>query len=177
MVYLLAAVSMVFSAVSTNANQAQWQTDYGKALAATRQDDRPLLVVLDVPADSKSAVKNEQLDTKGEQGKLLRSYQLCHVDASTKYGKKVAEVFKAEKLPFAAVIDKTGSVVLCKKNGQLSDEQWKNVLTTYRKGESVAATQHTAAYRGGMFDNKDDSTTIVSPSYCPSCQLKAQQSF
>ena len=187
MVYFLATISMLFSAIAADANSLQWQADYGKALAATRGDDRPLLVVLDIPADTKSAIKKEQLDTNGEQAKLLSSYQLCRVDASTEYGQKVAKVFKAEKFPFAAVIDKTGSVLLCRKNGQLSGDQWQSVLTTYEKGDRSSATPHTSAYRGeiydspstsgGMFGGESSGTTIVSPSYCPSCQQKAQQGF
>ena len=97
----------------------------------------------------------------------------------------MAEVFKAEKLPFAAVIDKTGSIVLCKKVGQLSSDEWKNILTIFEKGERSTAITHTTGYREKktsdknsstrMFDNENPSTTIVSPSYCPSCQLKAQK--
>ena len=191
MVYVLATVSMLLSAVAANTDSMQWEADYGKALAATRSDDRPLLVVLDVPAGPNTAAKTEQLDTQGEQSKLLGSYQLCHIDASTKYGQKVAEVFKAEKFPFAAVIDKTGSVVLTKQTGPLSDQQWQNMLTTYQSGERSTATSHTTshttAYRGEIYSSENSSTgifggessgsTITSPSYCPSCQLKAQQSF
>ena len=175
MVNFLAVASIVFSAVAATPSQSQWQADYGKALAATRNDDRPLLIVLDVPADKELAVKTERLKAEGEQGKLLNAYQLCHVDASTKYGKKVAEVFKAEKFPFAAVIDKTGSVVLTKKTGQLSDKEWETVLETYKAGERSLATLHTTAYRGGMFDTNGSSVSVSDPSYCPSCQLRAQQ--
>ncbi|MCH2594545.1 MAG: hypothetical protein MKZ95_01835 [Pirellulales bacterium] len=59
----------------------------------------------------------------------------------------MAEVFKAEKLPFAAVIDKTGSIVLCKKVGQLSSDEWKNILTIFEKGERSTAITHTTGYR------------------------------
>jgi hypothetical protein len=100
---LIALSSLTASAVSTGADAVQWQADYGEALAATRQDDRPLLVVLDVPDDPKSAVETEQFEIEGEQGKLLESYQLCHVDVSTKYGKKVAEAFRAKQFPFTAI--------------------------------------------------------------------------
>ena len=185
MINLVATASMLLSAIATDSNPVRWEADYGKALAATRSNDRPLLVVLDIPADTDSSFSSEQLNTKGKQAKLLSSYQLCHVDASTKYGQKVAEVFKAEKLPFAAVIDKTGSIVLCKKVGQLSSDEWKNILTTFEKGERSTAITHTTGYREKktsdknsstrMFDNENPSTTIVSPSYCPSCQLKAQK--
>jgi len=186
MVYILTVASLVFSAVAATdidqlgdrvVDQLKWQADYGKALAATRSNDRPLLVVLDVPADAKSSIPREQVDTTGAQGKLLNSYQLCRVDVSTKYGQKVAQVFKADKFPFTAIIDKTGSVVLCKKNGQLSSEEWEGVLATYQQGKQVTANRHTSAYRGGKFSGGSPSLSVENPSYCPSCQKRAQQNF
>lgn len=156
----------------------EWQADYGKALAATRADDRPLLIVLDAP---KTAAGEKQLDTAGEQAKLLAAYQLCRVDVSTEYGKRVAKVFKADKFPFTAIIDKTGSVVLTKKQGTLTDTEWVKTLSTYKLG--VRAVQiHATAYRGPMVESNSfdpysyptSGTTIVNPSYCPSCQRNAQ---
>lgn len=176
MAFLLATVSLLVSAVAANTDHAEWQSDYGKALAATRSDERPLLVVLDNPEDEKSSLDEKQLDTDGKQADLLASYQLCHVDVSTDYGQKVAEVFKAEQFPFTAIIDKTGSIVLCKKKGQLSTDEWASVLKTYKKGVRVTTEYHTTAYRG-MFSSDSSSTSVVSPSYCPACQLKAQKSF
>ena len=167
MVSILATALVVVSSIAAAPNPTPWQADYGKALAATRSNDLPLLVVLDVPSDPESAVKSDQLEAKGEQSELLGAYQRCRIDASTAYGKKVAEVFGAKEFPFTAIIDKTSSVVLCKKTGQLDDSQWLETLATYQKGEKP--TRYTSFYRA-------DSTSpdIVSPSYCPSCQLKAQ---
>ena len=165
---LVAVSSLTTSAVSTGPDAVQWQADYGKALAATRQDDRPLLVVLDVPGDPKAAVETHQFEIDGEQGKLLEAYQLCHVDVSTKYGKKVAEAFRAKQFPFTAIIDKTGSIVLTKKAGQVSSDQWQETLAKYQKGEQTTKTHATSFYRGGS-----ENSSVVSPSGCKSCQLQA----
>ena len=159
------AISSVVAAPTT----ADWHADYGKALTATRNDDRPLLIVLDVPSDPEAAVETAKLEVKGEQSKLLDAYQRCHVDVSTEYGKKVAEVFGATKFPFTAIIDKTGSVVICKKMGKLSSDEWKETLAKYQDGER--RIQHTSFFRG---DNI--SSSVSNPGYCPSCQLRAQQS-
>jgi len=183
MVHFLVLTAIAVSSAVATSKPVEWQADYGKALAATRSDDRPLLVVLDVPSDPKTAVEDKQLKTEGEQAKLLASYQLCHIDASTEYGQKVAKVFKAEQFPFTAIIDKTGSVVLHKKQGQLTDAEWQETLLTYKKGERSTSISHTTAYRGdankggSTFGYPAASSTIVSPSYCPSCQKNAQQSF
>lgn len=164
----VAVSSLAASAVSTGSDAVQWQADYGKALAATRQDDRPLLVVLDIPGDPKAEVETEHFEIEGKQGKLLEAYQLCHVDVSTKYGKKVAEAFRAKKFPFTAIIDKTGSVVLVKKSGQISSDQWQETLAKYQKGEQTTKTHATSFYRADS-----ENRSVVSPSGCKSCQLRA----
>ncbi len=167
--FIVASVIAVSSIVATP-ESTQWHADYGKALAATRNDDRPLLIVLDVPSDPKSAIESVQLEATGEQSDLLGAYQRCHIDASTEYGKKVAQVFGATQFPFTAIIDKTGSVVICKKMGRLSNDEWQETLAKYQKGER--RIQHTSFFRG---DNMRASTSVVSPLNCPSCQLGKQQ--
>lgn len=184
MVHYLVITTLALSSAVASSKPAQWQADYGKALAATRADDRPLLVVLDDPTNPKKAVEDDQLKTDGDQAQLLAKYQLCHIDASTEYGQRVAKVFKANKFPFTAIIDKTGSIVLHKKQGQLTDAEWNETLSAYKSGERSTADHYTTSYRGGQVSGSDSSfsipaasTSIVSPSYCPSCQRNAQQSF
>ena len=103
----LIAVAVAASTQAGSTNETVWQADYGKALEATRGDDRPLLVVLEDPKAEKTDDNTEQADAE-----LLHSYQLCRIDASTEYGKRVAKVFKATTFPFRAIIDKTGSIIL-----------------------------------------------------------------
>jgi hypothetical protein len=170
---LVAVSALAASTVSTDSGSLQWQADYGKALAATRDQERPLLVVLDVPDDPKSALEAEQLKTKGKQGKLLSAYELCHVDVSTKYGKKVAEAFRAKDFPFTAIIDRTGSIVLAKQSGPISNDEWLETLAKYQEGERKSITFTTSFYRGG---SSEIDTTVASPvSGCKSCQLRLQQ--
>jgi len=165
MIHLLSFATVILSSIVSTSSTSQWQANYGKALAATRMDNRPLLIVLDVPSDPNLAVESKQLETTGEQSELLSAYQRCRIDVSTEYGKKVAKVFGAEKFPFTVIIDKTGSVVLCKKTGQLTEEQWRLTLETYQKGERQAPTIHTAFYRGAgtMFDDNGISSKITIP--------------
>ena len=179
MVHFLALIAITLSTAVVAPKAAEWHADYGKALAATRTDDRPLLIVLDAP---KTAAGKQQLDTAGEQAKLLAAYQLCHVDISTEYGKRVAKVFNAKQFPFTAIIDKTGSIVLHKKQGALTDAQWSKTLTTYKSGERSTLRYHSTGYRGaiensGYYSYPSSGTMLADPSYCPSCQRNAQQNF
>jgi hypothetical protein len=170
MIEFLSMAAIALSTLGVSAGSVDWQSDYGKALEASRADSRPLLIVLDNPSDPAATAKEDQLVAQGEQEELLNAYECCHVDVSTEYGKKVADAFKAKEFPFAAIIDKTGSIVLCKKTGKVSDAEWQETLATYQNGERTKAIQ-TAFYRGKEGVN----ASVQSPSYCPSCQRRAQQ--
>ncbi|MGI9457685.1 MAG: hypothetical protein ACR2NU_14060 [Aeoliella sp.] len=112
----------------------QWHSDYGKALTQTRADDRPLLMVIDNPAKDAERLPSELLKSEEAVTALMR-YDLCHVDATTKYGKKVAEAFKTEQFPYVAFVDKSGSVILHSHSGELTGDEWNDLLVKYQKGE------------------------------------------
>ncbi|HYO23731.1 MAG TPA: hypothetical protein VEQ85_02165 [Lacipirellulaceae bacterium] len=169
MVHFLAA-AVVASSFAVMPEQANWQADYGKALAATRSDQRPLLVVLDIPSNPQASLSGELLAAQGEQAKLLEAYELCHVDVSTAYGKQVAEAFKATQFPHTAIIDRTGAVVLFKKPGQIGATEWNATLAKYQSG--VQPVSQTSFYRGGSV-MPTSYPAMSNGSYCPSCQRAA----
>lgn len=173
MVHSLSVAAVVVSSMAAATGPIQWQADYGKALAATRtEQQQPLLIVLDNPSDPKSSIESKQLEATGEQSNLLDAYQRCHIDVSTEYGKKVAEVFGAKEFPFTAIIDKTGSFVLCKKSGRLSESQWLETLATYQKGVRPSLSVHTTFYRGNEIQL--NASGVADPAFCPSCHLNSK---
>ena len=120
----------------------EWEASYGKALEATRAGQDPLLVVLDKPNSKEARIEPALLSedkVSGETTKLLKPYRLCHVDASTEYGQKVAKAFQAKEFPHVTIIDKTGSMVLYKKSGQIKQAEWKQILTSHKTGERPKA--------------------------------------
>lgn len=168
MLHYLAVASLAVSSLAVTPTKVNWQADYGKALAATRSDQRPLLVVIDNPADPQAALAPKLLAADGEQAELLKSYRVCRVDASTEYGKKVAEAFGAKQFPHTAIIDKTGTTVLFKKPGQIGGDEWQAALAKYQKGEQPAAQN--VFYRGNTILGAQASGAKP---YCPSCQRKS----
>ena len=166
-VLLLGALSA--QPVSMETGGVKWQSNYTKALRASRENARPLLVVLDIPGKPKESLTAEHLDIDGEQGDLLESYQLCHVDVSTNYGKKVATAFQAKEFPFTAIIDKNGEYVLVKKAGQISEVEWEATLAKYQQGVKPLKTYSTF-YRGDV--NAAISATNTD---CTECQLRAMR--
>lgn len=175
MVTTLATAILAVSILTAKSESPQWESDYGKALEATRADQKPLLVVLDKPADKDARLDPELLreSDSGKQQELLSPYELCHVDVSTDYGKRVAKAFKAKDFPHLAIIDRTGSVILFSKNGKMKSDQWEHTLLSFKKGTRSGRLSHVA------YKPSDDSLEFETPSesqqgksYCPSCQKK-----
>ena len=157
---------------------ASWETDYGKALSATRGNNKPLLIVLDIPSESEKSLSVNQLSESKTNASALASYQLCHVDVSTPYGKSVAKAFQVSTFPHVAIIDKTGSNVIAKKSGKLSSEQFANLLVENQQGAArhvvmkpianMPTANSSVIYSSGTMSGSScggTSTGYVSPSY------------
>lgn len=170
MLHYLAVATLAASSLAVTPAKVQWQADYGKALAATRSDQRPLLVVLDNPADPQAALEPSLLAADGQHGELLKSYRLCRVDVTTEYGQKVAAAFGAKQFPHTAIIDRTGSTVLFKKPGPIAGEQWQTALAKFQQG--VQPVEQTVFFRGNTILGAQTQSAGAHP-YCSSCQRKA----
>ena len=172
--------ALALSAAVTPNDSARWIGDYGKALEQTREDDRPLLVVLDDSTDPENRLAAELLDP-ASGAFPLGSYDLCRVDVSTEYGKSVAEVFRATSFPHVAIIDKSGSVILTRVRGPITEASWRSTLARYESGVRRSAQAYTVAKPvvGDAVSTTVGSATYTVPSqamptrpYCPSCQLR-----
>lgn len=179
---MLSTWMMAVAASALTAGQQtapQWHDDYGQALAETKQEAQPLLVVLDDP--SNEAKRLDPALLSAETGGLsLGSYALCRVDVTTDYGKKVAEGFKVTEFPHVAIIDKSGSVILRRIKGDVSLAEWKSVLNRHQNGVRTGATRYTVA-KPVVSEAPAVMPTFSSPvynapvysspqPYCPSCQ-------
>lgn len=125
---------VVASFVVAPSSGQEWLNDYGKALGETRKSQRPLLVVID--AQPKWLAHVEPVSENGQPvpTSLLKKYTLCHVDASTPYGKAVAKAFQTSKFPTTVIIDKNGSVQLATKTGRLSAVAITSLLAKHQDG-------------------------------------------
>ncbi len=162
MINFLATATMAISMMAASPKAPQWDHSYGKALEATRAGQDPLLVVLDKPGSEKAALEPALLsedDATGDNSKLLSPYHLCHVDVTTDYGQKVAKAFHAKDFPHVAIIDKTGSVVIFHKTGQIKQDEWKQILASHKLGERSTAITHVTLKPTGE-----------AQPYCPNCQ-------
>jgi hypothetical protein len=152
--------------------ETAWEADYGQALAQTREVEQPLLVVLDVPSDEAQRLNPELLDV-ANGAFPLDSYELCRVDVSTEYGKRVAKSFKVTEFPHVAIIDKSGSVILHRIKGEVTTDQWKSTLARHAEGLRSSGSRYTVAKPLTDLSSAgfvEPSETSSSKPYCASCQ-------
>jgi len=171
MMSYLAIAILALGALAADPQPVTWQENYGDALEATRaSDEKPLLVVLDEPQAEETRVQPALLEGQADakEVKLLQHYRLVHIDASTKYGQKVAGAFRAKRFPHIAIIDKSGKVVLFKKTGKISSTEWTSALETHQDGERVAAKH--VSYKLNSDAGSTSTPASSNGSYCPSCQ-------
>jgi hypothetical protein len=166
MLSYLATATLAVGSLLAASQEPQWESSYGEALKATRATDEPLLVVLDKPKSRDARLSPELLSdgkANGSDTDLLKPYQLCRVDVTTAYGKKVAKAFRATSFPHVAIIDKTGKTVIFSKTGKIQPAEWQRILVRHRSGDrALARAVKRSAY-------KPLSSDALRPS-CPNCQ-------
>jgi hypothetical protein len=146
---ILAAWTVAAGLVGQTPDAPQWHTDYGVALAATKRAERPLLVVIDEPNRPDHRIEQVSARLERAQAELLAAYELCHIDATTQYGRQVAESFKVREYPHTAIIDRTGSVILHQQSGQFTAQRWAATLATFKSGVYHAERTATATRSRG----------------------------
>jgi hypothetical protein len=169
MLCYLATATLAIGALLAAPEQIKWESSYGKALEASRAADAPLLVVLDKPKSKDARLSPELLNAKkaeSSDGALLKPYQLCHIDVTTSYGKKVAKAFHATTFPQVSIIDKTGKTVIFTKTGNIDPTEWQRILTRHKSGDkSLARAVSRTTYKAITGSSIEGSRP-----YCPNCQ-------
>lgn len=172
MISYLATVTLAVGLLAGAPQAPRWEASYGKALQATREADAPLLVVLDKPNTEDARLEPELLSENvvvGQEIELLRPYRLCHVDVTTKYGRRVAKAFRANRFPHVAIIDKTGSTVIFHQSGQIQPKEWEQILTQHKSGDRIVAKAVSRTTYIPIETYVPGETSSVRP-YCPNCQ-------
>ncbi len=165
------AVSLLLVSQST-ASAREWDSDYGRARAHAQSIHKPLLVILDKPGDARHRIEPVRLvkeQPTSESADLLDAYELCHVDISTEYGQKVAQAFKAEEMPYMAILDKTGRKIVYQHAGPLTGAEWQTALAAHQRGELPQASPaaHVVPTNHSYLQQP---IGLYAPSGCTSCQ-------
>jgi hypothetical protein len=171
MMSYIATATLAVGLLAASPQAPQWEASYGKALNATKESDQPLLVVLDKPNSENARIEPALLSEgtlDGDSVSQLSKYQLCHIDVTSEYGKEVAKAFRATTFPHVAIIDKTGSVILARKTGNINATEWQNLLSRHENG--VRTVSH-VTYKPEAVSYEGSTSFTVKP-YCPSCQAR-----
>ncbi len=136
----LLLIALAANPASSHVAPVLWSDNYTEALKQTQETDKPLLVVIHDPQHAKSRSKYATDKPDATQAELLKHYELCRIDGTSEHGKKVVDAFQVESMPFMAVIDKSGTSVLCQYTGQLELEEWVEKLVAHKDGEIPAAS-------------------------------------
>ena len=121
---LLTYLAIAVSLTQSTPIDKKWESDYGTALHAAQEEQRPLIVVLENPHDPAQAASKEALASGHGRPELLEKFELCRVDVTTKVGKQVAEAFGAEQFPYTAITDEKCRKIVHREVGRPAPGRW-----------------------------------------------------
>jgi hypothetical protein len=151
----------------------KWSDHYARAKHEAAAAQRPLLVVLENPQDPAGRLSVEKIANDDSQVELLEHYQLCRVDVTTEYGKRVAEAFGAKTFPYTAITDKSTRYITFRSAGPMTSEQWTRTLQSRKQGQVVSNTSTVQRVETSKVIMPPASLPITEfysvPSGCPNC--------
>ncbi|MCA9212390.1 MAG: thioredoxin family protein [Planctomycetales bacterium] len=170
MQFVPVAILMIAGVTGTGDKSGiEWKTHYGQAKKTAQETKRPLLIVLEDPAKPAAKFNDGKLASEAGQKALLENYLLVRVDVSTPYGQKVQEAFRADKLPYTAITDKSAKYITFRGAGSMKPSEWVAALSRHKAGEVRHATTKPSS--------KSDGEAASSTNYQPVYQYNSFPSF
>lgn len=142
-----------------------WETDYGKALQKSRQDGKPILVVI-----GRGEKGWQQLLTQSWSVELLdnlrQGFHPVYVDADdAEYGGPLARMFNFQALPAMVISDRYGRTQLVRREGQLTHDQFLQLLSQY--GAIPSSARGSMTVRGNDVGSRQLAPVRTPASLCP----------
>mgnify|MGYP002622610746 CR=1 FL=1 len=143
--YLKTAIALLMSAAlgADAGSDADTFNSYTVAYKAAADVKRPMLVVLNPPADEVSTQKSISVDDLRQDTEidtLLENYVVAEIDTGTEHGKKVHELFGSKPLPRVVVIDSDQKLQIFRTSNRLDDTEIKDVLEKYQDGKRISTS-------------------------------------
>ncbi|MCS7167507.1 MAG: hypothetical protein RMI91_04560 [Gemmatales bacterium] len=126
---VIARFWMVLAWALASALAAQaWERDYGKALRESRQDGKPVLVVIGRGKDGwRSLLPHEW--SKEALTLVESQFHAVYVDAEdAEYGRLLAREFHLRQLPALVISDRYGRAQVVRHEGAMGEEQLLRLL-------------------------------------------------
>lgn len=147
---LFVLLSSTLLAKTNGASQLElkWRRHYDSAKVEAQKAKRPLVVVIEKPDSSQEKIDETKLTPQDRKKITTENFELVRVDATTDYGKRVAEAFGARKFPYTAVTDKQSVKIVFRKEGQMSQKDWTLALAK-SSDKGLKAMQEEAINQAG----------------------------
>ena len=125
---VMAYVGLSLGLMAVPPQPLHWSSSYGKALRSARSTQRQLLVVLEDTSRTEGRWTHSGNVLASVRQTVLNEYELCCIDVTTTYGRRIADVFGATTFPYTIVTNRSATRIMHRKTGRLTPEDWKLVL-------------------------------------------------
>jgi hypothetical protein len=153
---------VLFAGGDDSSDFGAWFLDYGRAIKAVEEQDKPLFIVFDkVDSDLGRMVASDEFVSSEVERTLGADYIRMFVDVETEAGLKLAEQFGAAEFPRIVVIDRSTNWQAYRRSGSHSPSDLLSVLTRYRRTKitsSVGSTTISSSYFGGSTSSVSTTT-------------------
>ena len=150
---------MAASTMAVEGKGLQWNKNYGQSKRVAQAAKRPMLLVLEDPKQRKKL--DETKLSKNERTILTKEkFELCRVDVTTDYGKRVAQAFGAKTFPYTVVTDDASKNIVYRKPGPMSQSDWTLALAKPRRTLTSQPITNPAAPATFQFDSFQGSSMM-----------------
>lgn len=163
---LVTCLAASVSSAAPDGKGLSWNQNYGKSKQIAQATKRPMLLVLEDSTKKNQRIDESTLTTKERTILSKDKFELCRVDVTTDYGKRVAKAFGAKVFPYTVVTDDVSKRIVFRKPGQMSNKDWTLALAKTNRVPKVAnpATPMTTVAPAGYRPTIQlDSTSVIQP--------------
>ena len=140
-----------------NGSELPWITHYGRAVERTKTQAKPLLIIFEKSPSKEGTQRLSQtssLKNQAGSSNLLNKFVLCRINATNRYGSRVATAFKIDHFPCTVIIDRAGRRIIFQQTGQFSPAEWTATLTHFSRSDgapSILPNANSIPRRRGRF--------------------------
>ena len=116
----------IVSQLAGQSGLLEWNSDYAAALAESRREQRPLVVVLE---DRHQARGMSRLLDRPYAYVAFRDCTVCRLDVSSSQGAELAHELQATVFPYTMVSDPSGRRIVFRVAGEFTERMWLQLLS------------------------------------------------
>jgi hypothetical protein len=152
---------VLFVGTDGSSDFGTWCLDYGRAIKAVEEQDKPLFIVFDkVDSDLGRMVASAEFVSSEVERTLAADYVRMFVDVETEDGLRLAEQFGAAEFPRIVVIDRSTNWQAYRRSGSHSATELLSVVTRFRRTK-ITSPVGTTTIGSSYFGTSNSPTTTT----------------